>query len=57
MMTDLMIRLRGHRTDRVDMDEHRRRVSFETDVSRFPLRMTAFLRDRLRRRWLRMKRN
>ncbi|MHC4441298.1 MAG: hypothetical protein ACYTBZ_18345 [Planctomycetota bacterium] len=57
MLIDLIIYLRRDRPDRDDMDKRMRRASYETDVSRWPLRMTGLLRDRLRRRWLRIKKS
>jgi len=44
--------------DRPDGDELRRRMeamSFETDTGRLNVRWTKLLRDRMRRRWLRLK--
>jgi len=57
MLVDLAIRLTGGKPDRQEQARQVRRASFSTDVSRFPLRMTGFLRERLRRRWLRIRRN
>ncbi len=45
--------------DRPDADEARRRMeamSFETDTRRLNVRWTQLLRERMRRRWLKLKR-
>ncbi len=45
--------------NRMDAEERRKRLSrfsFETNVTRWPLRMTERLRDRLRSAWLTLKR-
>ncbi len=54
-VADLAIRLHVWRPGSEEISERSRRLSFETNVSRFPLRLTEFLRDRLRLRWLRVK--
>lgn len=54
-MVDLAIRLHVWRPRAEEIDERSRRASFETNVSRLPIRITEFLRDRLRLRWMRVK--
>ena len=54
-MVDLAIRLHVWRPRAEEIDERSRRASFETNVSRLPIRITEFLRDRLRFRWMRVK--
>jgi hypothetical protein len=54
-LVDLAIRLHMWRPGPEEVAEHSRRVSFGTNVSRFPLKMTEFLRDRLRGKWLRIR--
>jgi hypothetical protein len=56
-LVDLAIKLARRRPDREETADRIRRSSFATDVSRWPLRMTAFVRDRLRRQWLRIRRD
>jgi len=56
MLADLAIGLCPRQPDGEDMGRRRERLSFGTNVSRLPLRMTEFLRDRLRGRWLRLRR-
>lgn len=53
-VVDLAIRLHVWRPGAEEISEWWRRMSFETNVSRFPLRLTEFLRDRLRLRWMRI---
>ena len=38
-----------------EIADRSRRAEFDANVSRFPLRITEFLRDRLRKRWMRVK--
>lgn len=40
---------------RSELKDRARGMSFETDMGRLGVRMTAFLRDRLRRTWLRLR--
>lgn len=54
-MVDLAIRLRVWRPGSEEIGERSRRMSFETNVARLPIRITEFLRDRLRFRWMRVK--
>ncbi|MBI4580385.1 MAG: hypothetical protein HY718_11825 [Planctomycetes bacterium] len=55
-MADLAIRLVGGRADRDDARRRAERLSYRTDAAGLGLRMTTFLRDRLRGRWLRIRR-
>ena len=54
-LVDLAIRMHVYRPGRDEVDEQVRRKSFETNTSRWSLRITDFLRDRLRLRWMRVK--
>jgi len=54
-LVDSAIRSDQGRMDRVELDERVRKLSFETDTSKLGVRMTGFLRDRLRRMWLRLR--
>ncbi len=56
LWADLAIRLSPNRPDRDDQAQRQRRFTYEDQVAAWPLRFTGFLRDRLRRRWLRMHR-
>lgn len=42
------------RMDRAEMERRLEHWSYEDNVSRFSLRMSEFLRGRLRRRWLKI---
>lgn len=55
MLVDLAIRMHVYRPDPDEVREQVRRQSFETNVFRWPLRITEFLRDRLRKRWMRIR--
>ena len=55
-LADLAIRLTRNQFGRKEMNRRMKRMSFETDVSRLGVRMTETLRDRLRRRWLKVRR-
>ncbi len=54
MLVDLAVRCRS-RPDPADLAARMSSLDFDTRVDRWPLRMTGFLRDRLRRRWLRLR--
>ncbi len=54
-LVDLAIRLHVWRPGPEEIAERSRRALFDTDVSRFPLRIFEALRDRLRARWVRVK--
>jgi len=54
MLVDLAVRCRN-RPDPADLAARTSALDFDTRVDRWPLRMTGFLRDRLRRRWLRLR--
>jgi len=56
-LVDLAVLVHGYRPGEDEAARRRRQMSFETDVSRLPLRMTEFLRDRLRAGWLRIRKN
>ncbi len=55
MLVDLVVRC-GPRPDPADMAARMSALDSDISVGRWPLRMTAFLRDRLRPRWLRLRR-
>jgi len=57
MLADLAIRFSSHQPEGHELRRQMNRWSFHVDMSRLGLRMTTFLRDRLRSRWLRIKRN
>jgi hypothetical protein len=57
LLTDLAIRLTGHRRSERDIHEDVRRAAYRTDTRGMGVRMTSFLRDRLRRGWLRIRRD
>jgi hypothetical protein len=54
-LVDSAIRSDRGRMSRAERDERVRKLSFETDTSKLGVRMTGFLRDRLRRIWLRLR--
>ena len=54
-LVDSAIRSDRRRMGRAELDERVRKLSFETDTSKLGVRMTTFLRDRLRRMWLRLR--
>lgn len=54
-LTDLVIRLKKDKPSREEINNRMKRMSFETDVSKLGVRMTETLRDRLRKRWLKIK--
>jgi hypothetical protein len=41
--------------DRQEVAERMRRFSYDNNVTRMGVKITDFMRDRLRRRWLRMR--
>ena len=55
-LVDSAIRSDRGRMDRAELDERMRKHSFETDTSKLGVRWTEFLRARLRRTWLRLRR-
>ena len=55
LLADLAIRLKRDRPSRDEINSRLKQMSFETDVSKLGVRMTETLRDRLRRRWLKIK--
>ncbi|HOA73425.1 MAG TPA: hypothetical protein PL151_11850 [Phycisphaerae bacterium] len=55
-LADLAIRLTGTGESRRDFLERLRRADYRTDTRGMGIRMTSFLRDRLRRGWLRIRR-
>lgn len=57
LIADLAIRAHADRPDDEDQADRVRRFSFETNTRRMGTTMTAFLRDRLRRSWLRLHRS
>ena len=56
-LTDWAIRLAPNRADPADKERRARRFTFRQTIAGWPLRMTTFLRDRLRPKWLSVKRN
>jgi len=54
-LADLAIRLHVRRPGPEEIADRARRAEFDANVSRFPLRITQFLRDRLRMRWMRIQ--
>lgn len=57
VLTEFMIRLRGHRPDPDDANRRRKQMDYETNTSRLGLRMTESLRDRLRRKWIKIRKD
>ena len=55
-LVDSAIRSDRGRVDRAELNERVRKNSFETDTSKLGVRWTEFLRARLRRTWLRLRR-
>ena len=55
LLTDWAVLLSSNRMDQQEAAERMRRLSFDDNVTRMGIRMTEFVRDRLRRRWLRMR--
>ena len=53
-LTHAAIRWAPNRPDGQDVERRRRRYTFRASVSGWPLRMTTFVRDRLRHRWLKV---
>ncbi len=53
LLANLSIAMGGERFGRDELACRARKMSFETDTRRLGVRMTEFLRDRLRPRWLR----
>lgn len=56
MLADAVIQLSPSRPERSEQERRTRRISFDDNVRGWPLRMTEFLRERLRPTWLRLKR-
>ncbi len=54
-MVDLAIRMHVYRPDLDEVREQVHRKSFEMNTLRWSLRISEFLRDRLRLRWMRVK--
>ncbi|MBP7934546.1 MAG: hypothetical protein KA354_07835 [Phycisphaerae bacterium] len=54
-LADLVIRIHPNRPTRDDADRRARRFEYGTGASRLGLRMTDWLRARLRLRWLRLR--
>ena len=55
-LVDSAIRSDRGRMDRAELDERVQKHSFETDTGKLGIRWTEFLRARLRRTWLRLRR-
>ena len=55
-LVDAAVRSGRQGMDRAELDERVRKHSFETDTSKLGVRWTEFLRARLRRTWLRLRR-
>ncbi len=53
LLADLSIAMGGRQFGHDELTRRARKMSFETDTRRLGVRMTEFLRDRLRLRWLR----
>jgi hypothetical protein len=54
-LADWAVLLSANRMNHKEVAERMRRLSFDNNVTRMGVRMTDFLRDRLRRRWLRIR--
>lgn len=54
-LADLAIRLHPNRPDCIDADERVRRLDHKNSASRLGIRMTEWLRNRLRPNWLRLR--
>lgn len=54
-LIDVRVRAASNRMDRAELEARARHLSFESDTGRLGVRVTEFLRDRLRRAWLRLR--
>ena len=56
LLVDATVGLSRARHDEADIRKEGRRRDFNANIARWPMRMTGFLRNSLRRRWLRLSR-